>query len=338
MNRKLAFPAVVVGAALLLAACTNTDDEGASPDAGTGQSEDPGTSEEEPLRIAFIPGIASDPFFKAMEKAAKETAAELNIELMWQGAADEYSPESQIPFVDAALADDIDGMVLVPTDADALLSAVNRAAEMGIPVVTVDTTVSDQSTLVSHITGDNRDGGMKAAEEMAAQTGGEGTILIISASPTNTTGTQRVEGFLETAAADFTSLDILPTQYAYSQPSEATTILNTTLLEHPDLAGVFAVDGTSCTGAVASIAAISGDAPKLICYDAYSTQVADLENGTVSALIAQDPAQEARLALEYLSAKLRGGDESSIEVSVVIPNVIMNRENLDETRQYEYAE
>lgn len=293
----------------------------------------------EEIKVAFIPGIASDPFFRAMEIAAKEEAKRLGIELIWQGAADQYSPQSQLPFVDAALTEDIDALVLVPTDADALQPSVTKAVSQSIPVITVDTTVSDRSELVSHITGDNREGGERAAEEMNDQTGGSGKILVISASPTNTTGTQRVEGFEAALADEYEGLDMLPVQFAYSQPSEATTILNTTLLENPDLAGVFAVDGTSCTGAVAALNNSNkvGEV-KLICYDAYAAQVAELESGAISALIAQDPAQEARLALQYAYAKATGDGEDEIEEEVVIPNVVMNLDNLDETRQYQYAE
>lgn len=307
--------------------------------AAGGESNDGTGDVKEDITIAFIPGIASDPFFRAMEIAAKEEADELGIKLIWQGAADQYSPQSQLPFVEAALTEDIDALVLVPTDADALQPSVVKAVSQGIPVVTVDTTVSDRSDLLSHITGDNNDGGARAAEEMNEQTGGSGKILVISASPTNTTGTQRVDGFEKTLADKYDELEMLPVQFAYSQPSEATTILNTTLLEHPDLAGVFAVDGTSCTGAVAALNNSNkvGDV-KLICYDAYAAQVDELEAGSISALIAQDPAQEARLALQFAYAKITGKGEDAIKNEVVIPNVVMNRDNLDETRKYQYAE
>lgn len=326
--RYLACGAVAV--ALTLAGCS-ADRPGPSGGA-------PGSSEE-PLKMAFVPGIASDPFFRAMEIAAKEEAKELGIDLIWQGAANEYSPQSQLPFVDAALTEDIDALVLVPTDADALQPSVAKAVSKGIPVITVDTTVSDRSDLVAHITGDNEDGGARAAKELNAQATGGGRVLIISASPTNTTGTQRVNGFQSAVKKKFDALDLLPVQYAYSQPSEATTILNTTLLENPDLAGVFAVDGTSCTGAVAALNNSNkvGDV-KLICYDAYAAQVADLEAGVISALIAQDPAREARLALQFAYAKVTGEGSDEIEDEVVIPNVVMNLDNLDETRKYQYAE
>lgn len=331
-----ALPVGLAALALVLAGCAGGGDKA---EQSTPTEEQP-ESEAAPagdITVAFIPGISSDPFFRAMEIAAHEEADALGINLIWQGSAQEYSPQSQIPFVDAALAEDIQGLVLVPTDADALQPAVTKATELGIPVVTVDTTVADQSPLVSHITGDNLNGGMLAAETMQELTGG-GKVLIISASPTNTTGTQRAQGF-EDAAADLPDLQLLPTQYAYSQPTEATTILNTTLLEHPDLAGVFALDGQSCTGAIAALK--NSDAVgtvKLVCYDAYSNQVAELEAGTISALIAQDPAQEARLALQYIYAVITGEGADQVEKTVVIPNVVITADNLEEMRGYQYAE
>ena len=69
-----------------------------------------------PITIAFIPGIASDPFFKAMELGARNKAKELGVNLMWQGSASDYSPQTQMPFVDAALTNGVDALILVPTD------------------------------------------------------------------------------------------------------------------------------------------------------------------------------------------------------------------------------
>src|SRR5207237_10348255 len=70
--------------------------------------------------IGFGPAIASDPFFKAMQLGAEAKAKQLGIKLLWQGSPKEYSPQSQIPFVDAMLTQHVDGLVLVPTDPDAL--------------------------------------------------------------------------------------------------------------------------------------------------------------------------------------------------------------------------
>lgn len=294
---------------------------------------------QDKLKIAFIPGIASDPFFLAMEKGARAAADKLGVELVWQGSASEYSPQSQMPFVDAALADDIDALILVPTDPDSLQPAVVRAEAAGIPVITVDTTVSDQAYLTAHITGDNVDGGRQAAKTLAEQIGGEGKVFIMSGSPGATTNTLREQGFREELASNFPKIEIVGREYANSQPANATSAVNTVLLNHPDLAGIFAIDGTSGTGTIAALRNNNAVGKvKLVGYDAYKAQVDALQEGVFTALVAQQPAKEAELALEYAKAKVTGEGADKIEKSVVIPNVVMTRENFAETGASMYSE
>lgn len=302
----------------------------ASPD------DDTSIADGEGLVIGFVPGIASDPFFLAMELGAEQAAEELGIELLWQGAPDEYSPQSQLPFVDGLLTQRVDGLALVPTDPDALQASVAQAEDQGIPVVTVDTTVSDQDPLVSHITGDNVDGGRQAAETLAEQIGEQGQVFIMSGSPTASTNQQREQGFAEAMEA-YPDIEIVGTEYANSQPAAATSAISTTLLQYPDLAGIFAVDGTSGTGAVAALreADAVGDV-KLIGYDAYENQITDLEAGVYTALIAQRPGEEAALALQYLVATIRGEGTDQIEDSVVLENVVITADNLEETAEFQY--
>ncbi|MBV8834407.1 MAG: substrate-binding domain-containing protein [Acidobacteriaceae bacterium] len=288
--------------------------------------------------IAFIPGIASDPFFKAMELGARSKAKELGINLMWQGSASEYSPQTQMPFVDAALTNGVDAMILVPTDPDSLQPAVTRAESLKIPVITVDTTVTDQSYLTSHITGDNIDGGQKAARTLAEQIGEAGKVFIMSGSPSATTDTLREKGFRE-EMAKHPNIEIVGREYANSQPATATSAVNTALLKFPDLAGIFAVDGTSGTGAVAALRnANKAGKVKLVGYDAYRVEVEALREGVFTALIAQQPTKEAELALQYAYDKLTGKDVDTIQKKVVIPNVIMTKDNLGETEKYMYVE
>ncbi len=289
--------------------------------------------------VAFIPGIASDPFFKAMEIGAKAKAEELGIELIWQGSASEYSPQTQLPFVDAALAQGVDALILVPTDPDSLQASVARAEAMNIPVITVDTTVTDQTYLTSHITGDNVDGGRQAAKTLAEQIGGEGKVFIQSGSPSATTNTLREQGFREELATNYPKIEIIGREYSNSQPATATSAINTILLANPDLKGIFAIDGTSGTGAIAALRNNNAVGKvKLVGYDAYKVQVDALKEGEFSALIAQQPGQEAELALEYAKAKITGEGVDKIEKSVVIPNVAMTKDNLGETEKYMYAE
>ncbi|WRS30451.1 ABC transporter substrate-binding protein [Actinomycetaceae bacterium MB13-C1-2] len=339
-NRLVSVLAASVLGASAIAGCasggTSNESNGqsgsASPDSAGAET----SPADETYRIAFIPGISSDPFFGAMEIAAEEEATALGVELVYQGSSAEYSPQAQLPFIDSAIADGVDAIIIAATDADALQTPVDRAIELGIPVVTVDTSVTNQDNLVAHITGDNKDGGSKAAETMAELIGGEGKVFIISGSPTITTDTLRVEGFEEAIETNFPAIEIVGVDYAYSQPSEATTKVAAALLNNPDIKGIFSAEGNAGVGAVAALrdANLTGDVV-LIGYDAYQNQVEELEDGIYTALIAQDPGQEARLALQAAIAAIQG--EEAAATSVVVPNVVMTQDNLEETRIYTYA-
>jgi len=271
-----------------------------------------------------------------MQKGAQAEAKTLGINLIWQGSATEYSPQSQLPFVDAVLAQQPDALILVPTDPVAMQASVDKAIAQGIPVICVDTTVTDQSKLTAFITGDNKDGGTKAADELAKQIGEKGKIFIMSGSPTTTTDVQRDEGF-KAEIAKFPNIQIVGEDYSGSQPAKATSIINTILLKYPDLAGIYAIDGTSTLGSVAALQNSNAVGKvKLIGYDAYPDEVAALKKGIVSALVAQDPAKEATLALQDAVAAISG--TGGIEKNVVIPNVVMTQDNLSSTEQYTYSQ
>lgn len=289
------------------------------------------------ITVGFVPGIASDPFFKAMQVGAEAEAKALGIKLIWQGSSKEYSPQAELPFVNAVLAQNPDVLVLVPTDPDALVPSAKKAVDQGIPVITVDTTISDASLVTSYITGDNVDGGKKAADTLASLIGNKGKVLLVASSPTATTNQLRSQGFKD-ELKNFPDIQLVDTEYAYSQPAKATSAVNTVLLRYPDLAGIFSLDGTTTTGAVAALRnANKVGKVKLVGYDAYPNEVQDLKAGVVSALIAQDPAQEASLALQFAVDKVTG-DTSKIQAKVVIPNVVMTQDNLDQTAKYTYVE
>jgi ribose transport system substrate-binding protein len=322
--RLFAATSVITVAALAMTGC-----------AAGGSGASGGSSDK--LTIAFIPGIASDPFFKAMEVGARKAAKDLGVTLIWQGSASDYSPATQIPFVDSALAQNVDALILVPTDPDSLQASVTKAEAQKIPVITVDTTVTDQSYLTSHITGDNVDGGKQAAITLAKQIGDKGKVFIQSGSPSATTNTLREKGFRD-EMKKHPDITIIGREYSNSQPAAATSAINTILLKEPNLAGIFAIDGTSGTGAIAALQN-SGKAGtvKLIGYDAYKAQVEALQSGVFSALVAQRPGDEAKLALEY-AVKVIKGKKSGIKKSVVIPNVIMTKDNFATTGKFEYVD
>ena len=281
-------------------------------------------------KIAFVMGAESDPFFQAMKVGAVAAAAANNVELIWQGDPSEYSPATQIPVVDAVLALKPDALVLIPTDPTALQPSVAKAKAAGIPVINVDTHVGDLTDVLSFITGDNADGGAKAADAMAKaigwKKGGKYKVVVGLTSATATTNVARLDGFSKRVLRAYPGIKIVDKAYSQSQPAKANTNVSNWLTKYPDLAGIFAIDGTNAAGAAAALQAkgLTGKVA-LIGYDAYKANVDLIAKGVFTALVAQDPAAEAKLAIEYAVKYLNTKSKSGIKKNVVIPNVVLTK-------------
>ncbi len=327
-------------AALLVASCGSSSSSGSATTAAagdtattagaaTGDTAAPATGKK--LKIAFVMGAESDPFFQAMKVGAEEAAAANNVELIWQGDPKEYSPATQIPVVDQVLALKPDGLVLIPTDPKALQPSVAKAKAAGIPVVNVDTHVDDLTDVVSFITGDNADGGSQAADAMAKAMGykdGETYEVVIGlTSDTATTNTGRRDGFKKQIAAKYPGIKVVDEAFSQSKPDVANTNVNNWLTKFPNLKGIFAIDGSNAQGAAAALQAknLVGKIA-LVGYDAYPDNVKLVKSGVFTALIAQVPAAEAKLAIENLVQVLTTQKMDGIEHEVVIPNFTLTKD------------
>ena len=280
-------------------------------------------------KIAFVMGAESDPFFQAMKVGAEAAAKANNVELIWQGDPSEYSPATQIPVVDAVLAQKPNALVLIPTDPTALQPSVAKAKALGIPVLNVDTRVGDLKDVLSFITGDNADGGAKAADALAKaigwKKGGKYEVVVGLTSATATTNVARLDGFSKRILRNYPGIKIVDKAYSQSQPAKANTNVSNWLTKYPGLDGIFAIDGTNAAGAAAALQA-KGLAGKiaLVGYDAYKTNVDLIAKGVFTALVAQDPAAEAKLAIEYAVKYLDTKKKTGIKSAVVIPNVVLS--------------
>ena len=286
--------------------------------------------EEKKITIAFVMGAESDPFFQAMKVGAVAEAEAQGVDLIWQGDPSEYSPATQIPVVDAVLAQKPDALVLIPTDPTALQPSVAKAKAAGIPVINVDTRVGDLTDVLSFITGDNADGGAKAADALAKAIGWtkgkQYKVVVGLTSATATTNVARLDGFSKQILRHYPGIKIVDKAYSQSQPAKANTNVSNWLTKYPDLAGIFAIDGTNAAGAAAALQAkgLTGKIA-LVGYDAYKANVDLIGKGVFTALVAQDPAAEAKLAIEYAVKYLNTKKKTGIKAAVVIPNVVLSK-------------
>jgi ribose transport system substrate-binding protein len=257
----------------------------------------------ESYRLTLIVGVTGDEFYTTMECGAQAAAQELGAELDVQGP-EEFSAAEQTPILNAAIQAKPDAILIAPTDVTAMVAPIQSAVNQDITVVLVDTTIKKEGLALAQISSDNIKGGMMAGEGLARQIGEEGKVMVISVKPGISTTDQRQQGF-EEAIKKYPNIEYLGTEYCNDDPTQAASITTSTLRSTPDLKGIFGANLFSGQGAGTGLKqAGKEDQVSVVAFDASPTQVEDLRQGRLDALIAQHPNdigdQGVRIAVDYL--------------------------------------
>ena len=117
--------------------------------------------------MAFVQGVAGDEFYITMDCGIQAKAKSSAYTVTTQGPQ-KFDPTLQKPIVDSVTASKPDAMLIAPTDVTAMQAPLEQAAEAGIKVVLVDTTLNNPSFAVSQIASDNVGGGAAAFDAIKA--------------------------------------------------------------------------------------------------------------------------------------------------------------------------
>lgn len=163
--RKSAF---VLGAALIVstAAC-GAGDSSVQPAAG---------GKAAPLRIGVTVYDMSS-FITQGQEGMKAYAAANNIELLWNSANNDVA--TQATQVEQLVNQGVKAIVIVPVQADSLSPQLAAAKTAGVPVIAVNTTLSNANAITSSVLPDDVAAGAQEMEMMAKELGGKGNIVIL---------------------------------------------------------------------------------------------------------------------------------------------------------------
>jgi ribose transport system substrate-binding protein len=325
---RVAGIAVAAVIPIALAACSSSSSSSSSPAASTGAS---GTSSSaaaagKNYNVELVVGTKSDDFYVTMECGAMAEAKTLGVNLTVTGPADFSAPE-QAPILNAVAASKPDALIVAPTDTKALNPELTRIANEGVKEVFVDTTTTNPSVAVSHITSDNTGGGKLAADSLAAQVGDKGTVAVINVNPGISTTDARIAGFNAEMKAKYPNITVLAVQYDNDSSATAASQVEADITAHPNLSGVFATNVLSAQGAATGIqhAGASGKV-KVATFDAEPQQITALKSNTIQLAIAQSPYLEGQDGVEQAVNALSG---KQVSANIGTPLVAITQQNVN---------
>ena len=272
--------------------------------------------------IAYVPGATGVAFYDTLLAGMKAKAASLGMTVTYQGSPN-FTPADQTPIVDAVCTKHPSVLIVSPTDPVAMAPAIDTCLDAGIPVITVDTGLSDTSRLTSAITTDNDQGGTIAAQYVGQALGGKGQVALMSLSPTATTQVERIASFEQEIKSAYPGITIIPVQYTTQATSDSETVARSILAAHPGVRAFFGSAEPNAEGVAAALKALGLTGKVLnVGFDASPAEVALLKSGGINATIAQPAAEEGADAAQFAYDKLTG-DTGGITASVQLPDVLL---------------
>ncbi|RQZ10182.1 LacI family transcriptional regulator [Burkholderia sp. Bp9031] len=279
--------------------------------------------------IAVIVKTVNSNYWQNVQKGAKAALdGAKGYTMTFQGPAAESDISGQVNMVDNAVTRHVAGIVLAPSDPDALVPAIKKAWEAHIPVVLIDSAISDAGKpyYQSFLSTDNEKAGALCAKALIDRVGQSGKIAIMSYVPGAGSEVSRVGGFRKYIASH-SKLQIVGPYYSQSQMATALNQTTDVLSANPDLKGIFGANEPTAVGMGRALKQ-SGKAGKVVAvgFDGNEDLQGFVRDGTVQAIAVQGSwqmgNQGVRTALEVVERK---SAPKLIDTGVVM----VDKQNLD---------
>ncbi|ASF41346.1 D-ribose ABC transporter substrate-binding protein [Halobacillus halophilus] len=272
-------------ALLLLVVACSTEQPGSSSDDSEGDSGDSGNGEDT-TKVGLSISTLNNPFFVSLRDGAEAAAEEAGFEITTADAQNDAA--TQVSDIEDLLQQEIDVLLVNPTDSAAVVSAIESANDSGVPVITVDRT-ADGGDVVTHIASDNVAGGEMAGNFIAEQLNEEGQVVELEGIPGASATRERGEGF-HNVVDSMDGIEIVANQSANFDRSEGLTVMENILQSTESLDAVFAHNDEMALGAVQALESNNMlEDVTVVGFDATDDARAAVSEGRMDATVAQQP-------------------------------------------------
>ncbi len=254
----------------------------------------------------------------AVEAVAKKYGSKV---VSTDGNAD---PQKQLADVENLVAQNVDALIVVPFDEKAILPALEKANQKGIPIVAI-THIPNADYIISTVGGDgDYQNGKATGDFMITQLGGKGNIAMIDLGFSLWRIDERIRGFEDAIKAS--DIKVVARQSGVDQ-DKVQNIVQNILVANPDLNGVWATFSNQVVGASDALRAAGKNNVVLSGIDADKAIMARINEGWITGTAAQFPEVHGTLAAEAVFKHLLG---QPVDKEYPVPVMMVTKDNLAE--------
>ena len=288
---------------------------------------------EKKLKIAGIV-FQEDQFFRLIQFGMQDAADKAGVELLLANSANK--PDKEIQLVNTYIARGVDAIVISPLSAKASATALQRAKDAGIAVVTYNTTVEGDIP-VTYIESDQRDlgrqTGLVARRYIEEQLGGQAKIATLAfKSQLAEQSDARRNGFVE-VVGQLPGVEFVAEQDAWL-PEMALKKAGDILTAHPEIDIIWSANEGGTVGSVMAVKNAGREGKVVVFGTDASQQLVEFmlaEDGILQALTTQTPFELGTRAMELAIAALKGQE---VAAKVVMDGVLVARQDPDGVRAF----
>ncbi len=297
---------------------------------GTAGGSTAGPNDE--VGVSLIVKTTSNPYFVAMETAAKADAKKNNVKLTLAAGKKDGDTDTQIQAIENAISRGDKGILITP-NGSAVNNEIEKARHAGLYVIALDTVPTPPDTVDITYATDNYAAGQSIGKWMAGTLDGKkATIAMIDlfSDQVVSVDVDRDHGFLngmgidvgdkkknggEASSGKYTGGTGGQYEIVGHQPSQGAedggrTAMETLLSKNPDINVVYTINEPAAYGAYQALkAAGKQDSVTIVSIDGGCTGVGYVKDGILGATAQQYPSKMASLGMEAIAKIARGGEK-----------------------------
>lgn len=225
-------------------------------------------------------------YFNAHKYGWKWAGEKLGVKTTYVGPA-EYDLNAMIAAFDQAIAKQPKGIVVFGVE-PSLIPSINKAADAGIPVVTI---LGDlpKSKRLSFVGSHQFALGYEGGKRLAAAMGGKGKVAVLSI-PGVKMFDDRVDGY-RAAFKEFKGIEVVQVGDTQADTVTAINTAKSIMLRHPELAGFACTDSTGGIGSATAVEETGKVGKvKIVSMDRNSDVLQKIEKGVITGTVVQNDA------------------------------------------------
>jgi rhamnose transport system substrate-binding protein len=191
-------------------------------------------------KIFLLPKNLGNPYFTASNLGAQKAAKELGDKVTFN-APTEASAAKQVPFIDTAVRQGYNAIIISANDPNAVAPALKRAQAKGVKIITYDADAAPIARSIFVSLPDFKSMGYAQVEWLGSQIGYKGEFAILSATPVAFNQNQWIK-YMKAAlkTAKYKNMKLVKVAYGNDNDTQSAQLAQGLLQAYPDLKGIIA--------------------------------------------------------------------------------------------------